>query len=106
PPYLAPGNRLGAGGEDGSEDDGDNDASPLIAAAIQAGYLKGDKRTAVTNPDEDDARLTDEDLFALLVRNSMGGVSAFTWDAYCSTPDRILRDSYCAEFDEDYHLVT
>ena len=36
----------------------------------------------------------------------MGGFGGFTWDAYLDTPVHVLRDSYAAEFDDDYHLVT
>lgn len=54
----------------------------------------------------EDERLTDEDLFAYLCRDGMGGFGGLTWERYLDTPDRVLRESYLAEFDEDHHVVT
>lgn len=67
--------------------------------------MKGDGSLDL-DPDEDDARLTDEDLFAYLCRDGMGGFGGMTWATYLDTPDRILRDSYLAERDDDHNVIT
>lgn len=45
-------------------------------------------------------------MFAYLCRDGMGGFGGLTWDRYLDTPDRILRDAYLAERDDDHHVVT
>lgn len=69
------------------------------------GYYRG-AAPKPPDPDEDDERLTDEDLFALLVRDGFGGFNGFTFAAYLDTPDATLRDSHFAERDDDHRLVT
>lgn len=70
------------------------------------GYYQGGTKSAPPDPDEDDERLTDDDLFALLVRDGFGGFNGFTYAAYLDTPDAAIRDSYFAERDDDHRLVT
>lgn len=80
-----------------------------MRAAAERGLLcrnaDAAERREPLDPDEDDERLTDDDLFALLCRDGMGGFNGLTRETYSRTPDRIIRDSYFAPRDEDHELI-